>query len=327
MYIMGTSRDFSFWRFLCQLNVIIQDCEKNTDKRVMRIRPGFFVFLFGVAALAIVLSPADIYGQEKVYTVQKGETLYSIARTLGVKADDLMKYNGITDPSRLLAGQRLKIPAVTNSGTAPTNSGTATGTGISGGAPGGFTSYRVVWGDTFYSIARKFSVTEKAIREANGLKDNYMLREGDSLKIPGAAAGSTVSNAAPVKSPPESREQQLKALSWPVAAREISYMTGKLSGVAITGARAEPVKSLTWGTVLSAGPYRGFGKVVIVQVDGGYLYVYSGCESLSVKEGDKVGPGTELGKLGVDVVSSKPLLFFMVYRSNNPVDPANAPRA
>ena len=287
---------------------------------MMKIHPGIFGFFWGVVALTIFLIPANIYGQEKVYTVQKGETLYSIARTLGVKAEELMKYNGITDPSRLQAGQRLKIPS------AP-NSGAAAGTGSSGGTSGVYTSYRVVWGDTFYSIARKFSVTEKAIREANSLKDNYMLREGDSLKIPGGTVNNTVSSAPPAKNPSESREQELKALSWPVAAREISYMTGKLSGVAITGARTEPVKSLTWGTVLSAGPYRGFGKVAIVQVEGGYLYVYCGCESLSVKEGDKVGPGTELGKLGIDVVSSKPLLFFMVYRSNNPVDPANAPRA
>jgi septal ring factor EnvC (AmiA/AmiB activator) len=104
-------------------------------------------------------------------------------------------------------------------------------------------------------------------------------------------------------------------------------MTGKLSGVVITGARAESVQSLTRGTVLSAGPYRGFGRVAIVQVDGGYLYVYGGCESLSVKEGDKVSPGTELGKLGIDAKSNKPQLFFMVYRSNVPVDPAKAPRA
>jgi septal ring factor EnvC (AmiA/AmiB activator) len=104
-------------------------------------------------------------------------------------------------------------------------------------------------------------------------------------------------------------------------------MTGKLSGVMIGGTRAESVTSLTWGMVLSAGPYRGFGRVVIVQVDGGYLYVYGGCESISVREGDRVAPGTEIGKLGIDVVSGRPQLFFMVYKSNAPIDPAMAPRA
>jgi septal ring factor EnvC (AmiA/AmiB activator) len=104
-------------------------------------------------------------------------------------------------------------------------------------------------------------------------------------------------------------------------------MTGKLSGVVVTGEKSESVKSLTQGTVVSAGPYRGFGRVAIIQVAGGYLYVYGGCESLTVKEGDRVGPGTELGKLGIDAVSEKPQLFFMVYRNNAPMDPSKAPRA
>jgi septal ring factor EnvC (AmiA/AmiB activator) len=104
-------------------------------------------------------------------------------------------------------------------------------------------------------------------------------------------------------------------------------MTGKLSGVVITGTRFEPVTSLTSGIVLAAGPYRGFGRVVIVQVEGGYLYVYGGCESLSVKEGDRVRAGTEIGKLGIDAVANKPQLFFMVQKSNSFIDPAEAPRA
>jgi septal ring factor EnvC (AmiA/AmiB activator) len=114
---------------------------------------------------------------------------------------------------------------------------------------------------------------------------------------------------------------------WPVKAKELMYMTGKLYGVVLLGERSEAVKSLTQGTVVSAGPYRGFGKVAIVRMAGGYLYVYGGCESLSVKEGDRVTPGTELGKLGIDGVSSKPQLFFLVYQSNTPIDPAKAPRA
>jgi septal ring factor EnvC (AmiA/AmiB activator) len=104
-------------------------------------------------------------------------------------------------------------------------------------------------------------------------------------------------------------------------------MTGKLKGVVLLGERSESVKNLTQGTVISAGPYRGFGNVVIVQMPGGYSYVYGGCESLSVKKGDRVVPGAELGKLGIDGVSSKPQLIFLVYRGNNPVDPVKAPRA
>jgi len=284
----------------------------------MIFRVGIFGFLF--AAAVSVLSPAVLCAQERVHTVQKGETLYSIARTLGIKADDLIKYNGITDPSRIFAGQTLKIPS--------------TGTGTTGLPATGSLNYRVVRGDTLYSIAREFSVTVAAIQELNGLSASYVLREGDFLKIPANAAVPAKTEAAAQNVPQQgttasrgTEQAAVNQVKWPIAARELSYMTGKLSGVVLTGTRAESVSSLTRGTVLSAGPYRGFGKVVIIQVDGGYLYVYGGLESLSLKEGDRVGPGSEIGKLGIDAVSNKPQLFFMVYLSNSPVDPAKAPRA
>jgi len=282
----------------------------------MNFRIGIFVFLFTAAISAFSL--LGLYAQERVYIVQKGETLYSIARTLGVKAEDLIKYNGITDPSRILAGQTLKIPSGGTIGLPATESA----------------NYRVVRGDTLYSIARKFSVTIASIQELNGLSANYLLREGDILKIPANAAASVKTATAAQNVPqqetaaPKATEQAaVNQLKWPITARELSYMTGKLSGVVLTGTRAESVSSLTRGTVLSAGPYRGFGKVVIIQVEGGYLYVYGGLESLSLKEGDRVGPGSEIGKLGIDAMSNKPQLFFMVYLSNSPVDPAKAPRA
>jgi len=279
----------------------------------MNFRAGIFGLLFAAAVSAFF--PPGLRAQERVHTVQKGETLYSIARTLGIKADDLIRYNGITDPSRLLAGQTLKIPSTGTSSTVgePRSSGPIP---VASTPVAGSKSYRVVKGDTLYSIAREFSVTVASIQELNGLSANYVLRAGDFLKIPANAAAPRVTEQIVVN--------QVK---WPIAARELSYMTGKLSGVVLTGTKTESVSSLTRGTVLSAGPYRGFGKVVIIQVDGGYLYVYGGLESLSLKEGDKVGPGSEIGKLGVDAISNKPQLFFMVYLSNSPVDPAKAPRA
>lgn len=44
-------------------------------------------------------------------TVGKGDTIYKIARKMGVTPEALMRANGISDPSRLRAGQVLKAPA------------------------------------------------------------------------------------------------------------------------------------------------------------------------------------------------------------------------
>jgi murein DD-endopeptidase MepM/ murein hydrolase activator NlpD len=287
----------------------------------MNVRSGISSF-FMVAWIFSSAMLLELGAEEKIHTVRKGETVYSISRTYGIDMGELMGFNGISDPSKLQAGQRLRIPG-------------------SGMPAGGYTEYRVARGDTLYGIARRYQTAVDAIRTANALSRDYVLKQGDVLRIPSAAAAAVQAPAAAERTEGVSPQPAIPAVEprpvvpgsldaavrWPVAAREVSYMTGKLSGVVLTGGRTESVKSLTQGTVISAGPYRGFGRVAIVQVAGGYLYVYGGCESLSVKEGDKVVPGTELGRLGIDTLSEKPQLFFLVYRNNIPVDPAKAPRA
>jgi LysM repeat protein len=45
-----------------------------------------------------------------LYTVKKGDTLTSIARSFGLTLEDLSKANKITDPKKLQLGQILKVP-------------------------------------------------------------------------------------------------------------------------------------------------------------------------------------------------------------------------
>jgi murein DD-endopeptidase MepM/ murein hydrolase activator NlpD len=304
----------------------------------------------GIAGVIVLFafSAVSLRGEDSVHVVAKGETIYSIARSFNIDKDDLMKYNGISDPTRLKAGQRLSIPGAAK--TAAISAPGAAASGLGGISGGEEVFHHAVKGDTMYGIARKYGVALGDLMAANSLDSGYVLKQGDMLRIPGkggtespkgapgAAVAAQPPKAAPSagqelpapakSSPPRPTETRVvdASLRWPVEARDLSYMTGKLSGVVITGRRAELVKSLTRGTVISAGPYRGFGRVAIIQVEGGYLYVYGGCESLSVKEGDSVKPGMEVGKLGIDAVSEKPQLFFLVYRNNKPIDPAQAPR-
>lgn len=52
---------------------------------------------------------------EEFYLVQQGDSLSAIASSFGVKVDELMAANGITNPDKIQAGQKLIIP----SGAAP----------------------------------------------------------------------------------------------------------------------------------------------------------------------------------------------------------------
>jgi len=291
-------------------------------------------YIRGIAsfiALAVFFSSGILAAEDVVHVVGKGETVYAISRSYRVSPEELMRYNNITDASRLQVGKRLKIPPSAFSDLPAAS--TASSTTTSGAAAGqSFTGYRVVKNDTLYSIARAHGITLQSLLDINGFSSNHVIKPGDMIKIPvpGTAGTGTVRTGTVQTTQSAARPTSGIAdtsLQWPVNPKEISYMNGKLYGVVVQGERFEPVKSLTQGKVISAGPYRGFGKVAIVEAAGGYLYVYGGCESLSVKEGDRIGPGTELGKLGIDAVSEKPQLFFMVYRSNAPIDPAKAPRA
>jgi len=258
--------------------------------------------------LACVLFPGALAAEDLIHVVGRGETIYSLSRLYGVTADELMRVNGITDPSRLLTGARLVVPVNTSS----YNNNTV---------EPALAEYRAVRGDTLYSIARTHGITLQNLLDINKLSSSYMLRAGDIIKVPAAQGTQVVTPSANTAA----GKSGLYSLRWPVNPGEITYMTGQM-GVVVEGVQLESVLSLTHGNVVSAGPWRNFGRVVIIESNEGYYYMYGGCETISVSVGDRIIPGMELGKLGINTVSEKPQLFFMVFRNDMPIDPAAAPR-
>lgn len=269
--------------------------------------PTIITLLFTTFAVLSWLSAEDL-----IHVVGRGETIYSISRLYGVTADDLMKANNITDPSKLQAGGRLKVPSAAASITsAATQTASSSATSVS--------DYRVVRGDTLYSIARNNGMVLQALLDLNRFSSGHVLKVGDVIKVSAVGGGDKKNDSPGARS-------SLYTLRWPIAPKEIAYMTGQM-GVVVEGEYAELVKSLTQGNVISAGPWRKFGRVVIVESAENHFYMYGGLEILSVSVGDRITPGTEVGKLGINSVSEKPQLFFMVFRDDTPIDPASAPRA
>ena len=95
------------------------------------------------------------------YTVQKGDTLYNIAKKFETNVDTLKSINNLTTDS-LSIGQILKIPSDVISDN--------------------FNNYIVQKGDTLYGIAQKFNTTVDKIKKLNNLTTNN-LSIGQSLKI------------------------------------------------------------------------------------------------------------------------------------------------
>ena len=112
-----------------------------------------------------------------------GETLNDISKKYygTVKLHKLiMKANGISDPDRILAGQRLRIP--------PKPVGTDSGASIVEGAiKPGEQSYVVRSGDTLIAIAMRFyndARYQELIGKRNGITDPTRVRTGQRLVIP-----------------------------------------------------------------------------------------------------------------------------------------------
>lgn len=98
-------------------------------------------------------------GQYVTHTVQRGETLSSIARQYGTTWQAIAQANNIANPSQIYAGQSLKIP---------TTSGGTSG-GSSGATAGCRYRHTVQRGEWLWQIAREYGVSPYAIMSANGL--------------------------------------------------------------------------------------------------------------------------------------------------------------
>jgi cell wall hydrolase sleB len=103
----------------------------------------------------------EIYeGEENIYIVKKGDTLYSIAAANNTTVDELKKANNLTS-NILSTGQLLKIP----SALLPES------------------TYIVKKGDSLYSIANKYNTTVDELKRINNLTSN-ILSIGQVLKLP-----------------------------------------------------------------------------------------------------------------------------------------------
>ena len=147
-------------------------------KRLFRTK--IMILLVIVVILTMAL-PLSAHAQARTHVVQRGDTLYSIARRYGTSVQAIMSTNGLSNRNFIWVGQRLTIPGSSGGGSS-SGGGTATG-GI----------YVVRRGDTLYAIARRHGTSVQAIMNANGLRNSNFIWVGQRLNIPGASGGGSSS--------------------------------------------------------------------------------------------------------------------------------------
>ncbi|WP_299195705.1 peptidoglycan DD-metalloendopeptidase family protein [uncultured Erythrobacter sp.] len=91
------------------------------------------------------------------------------------------------------------------------------------------------------------------------------------------------------------------------------------TGLALAPAPGAQAVAPRSGRVAFAGPYRGFGRIVIIEHEGGWTSLVTGLARIDAEVGDQVITGAPLGVAG----SEDPAITFELRRGGEPVNPLN----
>ncbi|MDC7220531.1 MAG: M23 family metallopeptidase [Spirochaetales bacterium] len=293
--------------------------------REMRNYRNYLIFF--LAALFLLQNYA-LFGE--THRVVQGDTLYSIARKHDISVKDLMNLNGITNPSSLSLGMELQIPGTLEE--------TVT------------QYYTVKKGDTYYSISRRHGLSVDELLNMNRLTQNDVLSIGQKLAVANGGTTPTVTSPSPEPTPvkPASTEtseptsqrkpqingpitggpslvidrtgQSANQPKWPVTG-SLFTVDGDFEGVMIESVPSTYVEAVSGGEVVWSGPYWEFGEIALVE-DNGYIYFYGGNSDIFVNVGQKITPGTRIGRL--ENIDGKGNMYFTIFKEGEVIDLARA---
>ncbi len=225
-------------------------------------------------------SPARV-AKDGAYTVQRGDTLYSIALAFGVDVRDLAGWNNINDMAVLTIGQTLRVVP-------PVQAATVTPV-----APAGSPEVRPLTGPG----------SEAAPAPA-----------APSALPPTPPAAPTKPDAAP---PANAVQWQWPAPGKVID----TFDEGRNKGIDIAGNDGDPVAAAADGEVVYVGSaLRGYGNLVIVKHSEEFISAYAHNRQILVKQGQPVKRGQRIAEFGrTDADRTK--LHFEVRRQGKPVDP------
>ncbi len=223
--------------------------------------------------------------RQGMYTVQRGDTLYSIAWRHGLDFRALARANGVPAPYRIYPGQQLRLAAAPAPATAPVNRP----------APKPAPQPR----PPLVEAATKPPVSAPPVTKPS-------------------SPGGTTSPAAT----PAPQLGAVTAWRWPTEGRVVRGFSSSVhKGIDIGGNRGQAVNAVADGVVVYAGTgIVGFGELLIVKHNDTYLSAYGHNDRLLVAEGASVRAGqriADMGSSGTDTVK----LHFEIRRAGKPVDP------
>jgi len=264
------------------------------------------------------------------HRVAAKETVYAVSRLYGVPVQSLIRVNRLQPPYSLRIGQDLRLPTQR--------------------------THLVARGETVYGIARQYGVSLKELVSLNGVGKPYIVKVGETLLLPDSEPDRTDTNYARAAGdgdgsdrPPAAGETRVrqaeraslrrtvvmprpdrlssKGFMWPVKGRVLSRFGAKgkglyNDGINIAVRSGEPVYAAQHGVVVYRGnELRGFGNLVLIKHDNGYMTAYGHNAELLVARGQKVQRGQVIARAGGTGNVETPQLHFEIRKRRRAVDP------
>jgi septal ring factor EnvC (AmiA/AmiB activator) len=160
-------------------------------------------------------------------------------------------------------------------------------------------------------------------REAADLRDLLGRLE---RATPPAAASAPARPPRAVPAPPADREA-LAGYRWPAVGRIVeAWGQAQPGGQTARGLLVEPREAASIvapldGTVAFAGPFRGYGQILILEHSGGYHSILAQLSRIDAVVGQSVTAGEPVGRAGNDE-NGTPTLYIELRRNGQPVDPS-----
>lgn len=227
-----------------------------------------------------------------VVTVDKGDTLASIAQRFNTSWQEIVRENRLHDARDFRVGQKLQIHP----------------------GPGGYLA----------ESGRSFG------DESNGEDNSNSEAHSDSTKRKSGGgflfgSGNEVENVDGNDGASNSKRRVWTPLPWPVTgsiSSEYGYRWGRLhAGIDIRAPRGTPILSPASGKVIFAGRKGDYGKFILVD-HGTFRTAYGHCASIDVSQGDVIKKGAVIGEVGsTGNASGSHLHFEFRMADDKPVDP------
>ncbi|HEY8095979.1 MAG TPA: peptidoglycan DD-metalloendopeptidase family protein [Methylobacter sp.] len=255
--------------------------------------------------------------ETKYHQVKKGDTLYAISLIYDLDYRQLAQWNKINPPYRIEIGQKIKLSG-------PDLENTSTQDDIVQLPPPlpkmGETKQKIV-----SAIPTNGISSQKSPPLSLNNKPNLTYRASDktdSIKNTAEKSGSS-----PQKKPIISIDNinMLKlSFQWPIKGNVLkAFAQADNKGIDIAGKIGQDVNAAEAGKVVYSGQgLIGYGNLLIIKHNDLYLSAYANNSQLLVAEGDTVGKGDVIAKVG-QAGASKTSLHFEIRKNGKPVNPLN----